>query len=373
MKQKFGQELNNKIKMTMEIKKIRLDAVDLARGLAVFFMIAVHVLEVYANKEVTSSVFGEVVGFLGGPPAAPVFMMLMGLSFAYSKKKDMRSGIIRGLKIFVSGYTLNFFRGVLPFWVAQIMGFSVTDGMTSEQSNLLNIFLIADILQFAGIALIIMAIIRELNINRVALTIVAFLVAMLSPFLWKIKIEIPVIEQIADLFWGDKPLGGFMANMVNFPIFPWITFPLIGMVVGETFARSTDLSKSYKNIGLIGGVIMLTGIAITASNPEYHQNDYYHSRQGAMLFMSGFTLLWLYLCNIVNNKISKNKVFDLLHYWSANVTNIYFIQWVIIIWATAIFGMNESSLLGTILLMLLFTLITHFLNRIYLNITNQSN
>jgi hypothetical protein len=29
-------------------------------------------------------VFGKVIAFLGGPPAAPVFMMLMGLSFAYS-------------------------------------------------------------------------------------------------------------------------------------------------------------------------------------------------------------------------------------------------------------------------------------------------
>lgn len=355
----------------MEITKKRLDAVDLARGLAVLFMIGVHVLEVYANPEVTNSVFGQVVEFLGGPPAAPVFMMLMGLSFAYSKKKDMRSGIIRGIKIFISGYLLNLLRGVLPLWAAQIISIPVTEGMTPEQSNLLNIFLISDILQFAGIALIIMVIIRELKINRYVLISIAFLISMLSPFLWKIKIEIPVVEQVADLFWGDKPLGGFIANMVNFPVFPWITFPLIGMVVGEVFACSTDLSKSYKKIGLIGGMIMITGLAITALDPDYHLNDYYHSRQGAMIFMAGFTLIWLYLCNIVTDKIQRNKAFDLLYDWSRNVTTIYFIQWVLIIWCIAIFGMNESSFLITVFIIILIAILSHYLSKAYDFINNH--
>lgn len=62
--------------------KQRLDAVDLARGLAVLFMILVHTLEVYAHPAVANSPFGETIKFFGGPPAAPVFMMLMGLFFS---------------------------------------------------------------------------------------------------------------------------------------------------------------------------------------------------------------------------------------------------------------------------------------------------
>ncbi|OPL09890.1 MAG: hypothetical protein AVO34_12720 [Firmicutes bacterium ML8_F2] len=55
-----------------KIKRERLEFVDLARGMAVIFMIAVHVLMVYANNTVKESPFGVVVEFLGGPPAAPV-------------------------------------------------------------------------------------------------------------------------------------------------------------------------------------------------------------------------------------------------------------------------------------------------------------
>jgi len=91
----------------MDITKKRLDAVDLARGLAIVFMIAVHMLEVYADKYVQNSIFGGIIEFLGGPPAAPVFMMLMGLSFMYSRKKDLKTSIIRGVKIFLLGYLLN--------------------------------------------------------------------------------------------------------------------------------------------------------------------------------------------------------------------------------------------------------------------------
>jgi len=357
----------------METTRKRLDAVDLARGLAVLFMIAVHVLEVYANTEVTNSVFGQVIAFLGGPPAAPVFMMLMGLSFAYSKKKDMSSGIIRGVKIFLSGYLLNFLRGVAPLLFARAINLPITEGLNSEQSfNLLNIFLIADILQFAGIALIIMAIIRELKINRYMLIFAAFLISMISPLLWKIRIDIPVLEQLADLFWGDKPLGGFMANMVNFPVFPWLTFPLIGMAIGEIFSQSTHLPSLFKKIGLIGGIIMITGLLISSLNPEYHYNDYYHSRQGAMIFMSGFTLLWLYLCQIITSKIPRNMAFDLLYDWSRNVTNIYFIQWVLITWCISIFGINESSLFPSLLIAAMIGVLSHLFSKCYLYVAKST-
>ena len=59
--------------MNVSTQNNRLMAIDLARGLAVFFMIAVHTLEVFASQEVKNSVFGQIIEFLGGPPAAPVF------------------------------------------------------------------------------------------------------------------------------------------------------------------------------------------------------------------------------------------------------------------------------------------------------------
>jgi uncharacterized membrane protein len=59
---------------------------DMARGLAVFFMIAVHVLEILGDTALAETGPGIVIGFLGGPPAAPVFMMLLGVGIVYSAR-----------------------------------------------------------------------------------------------------------------------------------------------------------------------------------------------------------------------------------------------------------------------------------------------
>ena len=44
---------------------------DIARGLAVIFMVFVHVQMVFSKSSLSNSVFGGIVDFFGGVPAAP--------------------------------------------------------------------------------------------------------------------------------------------------------------------------------------------------------------------------------------------------------------------------------------------------------------
>ena len=68
----------------------RIRAFDLARGLAVVFMIDVHVLWHWGSPATWSKPIGLVISFLGGPTAAPVFMFLMGASLAFSSRSSYR-------------------------------------------------------------------------------------------------------------------------------------------------------------------------------------------------------------------------------------------------------------------------------------------
>lgn len=358
--------------MTATKQNNRLLSIDLARGLAVFFMIAIHTLEVFANQEVKNSVFGQIIAFLGGPPAAPVFMTLMGFSFIYSSKSELKPKLFRGFKIFLSGYLLNILRGVIPFSLASYLNMDVVKTFPIEKFNEYTILTTVDILQFAGIALMIMSIIQALNINKYLILVSAFLISMISPILWGIKTDLPIIDQVLELFWGDQPIEfSFIANKIAFPVFPWLTFPLLGMFLGETVKNSTDTNRIFNYFGLAGIVFVLIGGAISYNNFNYHFNDYYHSRQGAMLFMCGFVMGWLYLTKLVIDNIPTNSFFDLLFQWSKGVTNIYFIQWIIILWSIAFFGINRSSFTTTILLILIFTGISHFTNQFI--ISRQKN
>jgi uncharacterized membrane protein len=363
--------------MNVKTQNTRLLSIDLARGLAVFFMIAVHTLEVFASEDVKNSVFGQIIEFFGGPPAAPVFMTLMGFSFIYSRKSELKPRLLRGFKIFLSGYILNIIRGVIPFTLSTYLKMDVIETFPLDKLNEYTIVTIVDILQFAGIALIIMALIQEFKINKFVILFSAFLISMISPFLWGFTLKIPVIDQIFELFWGDQPIGfSFMDNKIAFPIFPWLSFPLLGMFLGDTMKNSKDQNLTFKYFGIFGILVLLIGVGISQSNIDYHFNDYYHSRQGAMIFMCGLVIFWLYINKIILDIVPKNKLFELLFKWSSGVTNIYFAQWIIIIWSIAFFGINKSSLATTILLILTFTIISHLINEFiiyYQNKTKQAN
>src|SRR5215510_4654490 len=95
----------------------RIRAFDLARGLAILFMIGVHVLWHWGAPETWISPVGQVISFLGGPTAAPVFMFLMGASLAFSSRSSFSSLAVRGLWLVWLGYLLNFLRGVIPAYL----------------------------------------------------------------------------------------------------------------------------------------------------------------------------------------------------------------------------------------------------------------
>jgi predicted alpha/beta hydrolase len=104
----------------------------------------------YSTSGVVNSIFGLIIGFLGGSPSAPVFMTLMGLSFYYSRNKGLKSGIRRGLQLILFGYLLNFFRGVLPVYLTGLPAPSKAAGIPAAVADYTNAFLELDILHFAG-------------------------------------------------------------------------------------------------------------------------------------------------------------------------------------------------------------------------------
>jgi uncharacterized membrane protein len=332
----------------------RLEAVDLTRGLAVLFMIMVHTLMVYGAPATAHSAFGVGVDFLGGPPAAPVFMLLMGLAFAYSRRNDLRGGLLRSAKLFVLGYVLNLLRGVVPLGLAGAVAPDVVAGALPAGITLLDVFLIDDILQFAGIALAVMTLLRACGTGRYTLLLIAMVIAMGSPFLWGIKSGLRPLDRVLDMFWGDRPLGGFIENAVSFPVFPWMVFPLVGSFLGDVLRESKDQRAAYRRIGLTGLLVAVVGLGIAQTAPDYHWNDYYHSRQGAMLFFTGFVMAWLSLWDILARRVPDNPLFILLRRWSQQVTVIYLAQWIMIVWGIAVFGSGRYSTWGVLALGVLF-------------------
>ncbi|MEN9567064.1 MAG: hypothetical protein RLZZ69_2260, partial [Cyanobacteriota bacterium] len=218
--------------------------------------------------------------------------------------------------------------------------------------------LTSDILQLAGISLMIMSILRRYIKNYWLILAIASVILLIAPCLWGLKSGQPVIDEVLNLFWGAE-------NKAYFPVFPWLSFPLLGMFLGSFLANSQELNRTFKQIGLIGLPLTSIGLVISFTNPSYHFGDYYHPAQGGMIYMIGFVMFWLWICNEIVNNFPRNKLLRLFDRWSKDVTSIYFIQWCIIEWLAYFVGYQDKDIISTIFLMVSIALSSHFINQIY--------
>ena len=242
----------------------RIDAFDLARGLAVLFMVSVHVVGTYATLEVYESPFGWVFEALGGPPAAPVFVFLMGAVLAFSRRSGTWQMARRGLFLLGLGYALNGLRGALPMWVAIQAGATAAelDGATPV-SELLSI----DILQFAGMAFLVLALVRRLTQRPWVWAALAVAVIGVSPWVWGTASGWAPLDFVLEWLWGT-------GDGTAFPVFPWVAFPLMGMAAGAWLSETGNVGRTFRRLALGGLGLLVAGGALTLTGIDFHLGDY---------------------------------------------------------------------------------------------------
>jgi uncharacterized membrane protein len=337
----------------------RIAAFDLARGLAVFFMATVHALGIYANPETYDSVFGWVVEFFGSAPAAPVFMFLMGAVIAFSRRAGFVTMLRRGIALLALGYLLNTLRGSLPMWIAIQAGVSLEElGGATPLTELLSV----DILQFAGMAYLTLAVVRRITRNPWIWIALAAVVACVSPLIWGFETGVPVLDGVFSL------LGGGDGENVSFPLVAWIAYPLVGMAVGTWLATTDDVGKSFRRLALAGTGLLIIGGAITLTNIDFHIGDYWRTGPGGVVLITGFVLLWLSGCQAIASRVLLTGPGKLLAFWSRNVTVFYFIHWVLLGWSVLLVGYESYGVLGTLIGMVVIVLLGTGLTQVWVRL-----
>ena len=344
----------------METKtKTRMVLPDLLRGLAVIFMAQVHMLNVYANDTVTHSVWAEIIDFMGGPPAAPVFMMVMGFFFLL-KKPAPAVAMKRGLSLLALGYGLNFLRGFLPLTLAlDVFGYEPAyfPAMYTRYYMLFTV----DILIFAGLAFIGMSLITSISEKPLYLAAVALVVAVVSPFLWGLGADVPVLRYVLNPIWGAD------MDLVTFPFFPWIFYPIMGMIAAAVYRKGMLKEHVFKVSLLAGVVFFIAGGILLLIDFDRFYNDYGQQRIGALLGFCGIVFLWGILVWWFDRVYPRQWKTGILRYLSRNLTTVYVIHWLILGWGMLIIQPHTLSLvwvlLGTMLLTGLACVVTELFKR----------
>ncbi|TKG94304.1 DUF1624 domain-containing protein [Puteibacter caeruleilacunae] len=296
---------------------------DIARALAVIFMVLVHVQMILSNDAVADSDYGIFIDFMGGVPAAPVFMFLMGVGFLYTRNNNYQLFLKRGVKVLLLGYLLNFLRESLP---------ELTDYLIEGDKDCLygaiEGFIDVDILQFAGITMIFFGLLKKFKVSALAVAMIGMLLVLANTFPVKIETSNYFISAITGLFIGTS-------EFAEFPFLNWSCYPILGYLFAHLLVKCTD-KKLFYRIVFIGSTIALV---ITLTVCLYFNIDlgmetelsYYHHNAFANVAYCLFVVSWISLLFMIIRFI---PLFMLVHFkrWSKNVTEIYFIHWIIIGW-----------------------------------------
>ncbi|REK76862.1 acyltransferase family protein [Paenibacillus paeoniae] len=299
---------------------------DAARGLAVIFMVLVHIVLEFGDRYTQEqSLYGYIVQFLGGIPAAPVFMFLLGVGIVYSKRSTPFLLLKRGLILIAAGYVFNLFRLVLPTWINSVRGWEeYTDSFTVFYEN----FFVVDILQFSGIAMLFFACFHRLQAsNREYLLVLSLLMIAnlaLLPY-------IPYIETAANLPFLSMLIG--TSDFSYFPFLTWIPYPIAGYVFGTFLIRAANKSVYYKRLLAVSSAIIVIYmlLAVYAGLPSGYESEqaYYHHTLSVNLFYIAFILSWI-SCLYFISKPLRLVAGKLLESASALTTEIYVIHFLLI-------------------------------------------
>lgn len=287
----------------------RVDSVDVLRALALIGMVLCHYpIYLSSSEGPEPMVYFLANHALGGDFAASWFVFLVGVSQVLSARKragelasDTGRVLLRGAAIFVMGLLfLLLVQGYEELWVWDILTFI---GAATV------VLLFCRLLSSRALLLICTAVTFITPWLRSWVDLAAlygggfFSVRWISDFLPNFLFDPVQDYQGAPTFLGNV-LGFFLTG--QFPILPWIIFPIVGFVIGRRLAENR-LADDSPFLMLIGGVLTFTGLFTAWAGSQHPPFDvaggylaplsFYPQSFSMGLFLLGvvlllFTALW---------------------------------------------------------------------------------
>lgn len=300
---------------------------DVAKVFAILYMVIIHVYEEMSVVNYWArpdSIFRVVLEFLGGPLAAPVFMFAMGVGMVYTKRRTPRAFAIRGLKLLLASYILNVVRMTIPFYLAKLCGDS-WGGWT-----VIDTIGVVDILQFAGMAFLLTALLEKCNAGRwVVLAIALALQGIGLFFLNDFYYLPPVAKYTLGLFFHTN-------TNVAFPLTLWYVYPTFGLCFGEYLQTVRDKKQMYNRIAIVSAAGLL-GMSVGIRHLGWSPVDifalagdayYIQHLPGTLWALSviGFQLFVCYRLSLIMSEPLVKGAESV----SRKLNTIYLVQWVII-------------------------------------------
>ncbi|HEX9549788.1 MAG TPA: heparan-alpha-glucosaminide N-acetyltransferase domain-containing protein [Candidatus Limnocylindrales bacterium] len=333
----------------------RVRAFDLAAGLAVLFMILVHVLWHWGAEPTWTTPIGQAISYAAGPTAAPVFAFLMGASLGAAPRASFSSMAARGLWLVVLGYVLNLLRGVIPASLGLASGV-----ITAEQVQPYTLWWLGttvDLHHMIGLTLVATAALRvKVEPGWLWVGLGGALV-LAAPWVRDVTVGNPLL---------DAPLTPFVGSAPNvyYAVVPWLAYPLAGAVFGAIIARAPDPTAVFRRGALLGSGLIAVGIAlIYVQRPGFDVYTYWRQPASFAVAIFGIILVWLAACDLVTRWSAIDRRLGIVYGWAHRLIAMYFSHWVIVGWGVGLVGFRALDLGQVLVAMVGAVVATSYLSR----------
>lgn len=331
---------------------------DLAKGVAIILMILCHVGIYFAKPDTFLLEFSDMIG---GEFAAPVFMVCLGVGVVYARHNEPKDLIKRGVKILLFGYLLNICRETV---------FIVIGNLINKPYSLRSIYesiTFIDIMQFAGLAFIVLALFKKYKVTPLQQTLIGLLCAGLGEILaWKSTGSI-YLDNIFGLIWGT-------CSDSCFPLLNWLIFPCFGVLFGDLLQHCTDKNKLYKKVFLICLVGVLISYYLIFFTEDYYNNGtYYYMGIKNVIYALCYPITLFSICQYIAEKTEFEDL-PIVGFCSKYLNTMYCISWVIILGTRYVcydvlnIDINDFFV---VILMISILVITYFITKWYVKVKSS--
>lgn len=352
----------------MEIieKHVRHTEVDIAKTICIIGMVFVHVYEAFLFTNLVVGTFPEVlVNVIQTLVGAPCFMFCMGASIVFSSSTPEQT-IKRGIHIFILAYILNITRGgILTLIVSLIQKRPLEETFLAVINEVLQI----DILPFAGLALMLVGLLKKYKFNEIKICIVAVILSIIGSITRGINAGL-VLNYFVGLFIGV--VNPLLEEATYFPLFHWFIFVAFGYLFGSILKKSSNKTKTYGKLIPVCLIIVIAYLFYAIPNRIGMLSSdltYYYQLTTPEAFISiSSCIVYLGLLYFLSFILPK-FILKLCYSFSSNINVIYCIHWVFLqnftIIMFRVFNINSLPRYMCLLLAL-FTITSSYLIALYI-------
>ncbi len=302
--------------------------VDIAKAEMVLMLPFIHcIIECTTDEGLNSGIPYLFDTIIGGPFSAPMYLFAMGIGLVYSRKVKFEQQIKRGLTLIGIFYLSNTCRFLIPY----LIGYKISGDREHFIDPLLYRWLGNDVLLFAGLAIIAIAIFRRFDLKSSTMIAISAVSALACSVIGEIDTGSAMGNTFLGYFIGTDDATGYVIS--DFPFFNWLVMPVCGFAFGKVLIRVKNKPAFYRIIStpaLIAAAIYFPiGIHFGWGMFGEGQNCYYHMMIWdicvCLCLNIGMLGIWHQLSKVLGTRAK-----SFLSEVSTGITSIYCIHWVFV-------------------------------------------